>query len=137
MLLILCSCNTNGITDIITAADSILINGEQTHTVEAEMGAFQGKQGDYIEFRFSQPQEFNTVFINEKTASVMQFNIFAEVDGKFELIYTGKQILNENISLETTCATALKVQIVNTKIGNDGFKIQGISAYNLESEENT
>ena len=98
------------------------------------MGAFQGKQGDYIEFRFPEEQTFNTIFINEKSTSVRQFNIFAEVDGRFKLIYTSKLIVNDNIQVEKTTATALKIQIVNTEIGNDNFTIQGISAYNIEEK---
>lgn len=98
------------------------------------MGAFQGKQGDYIEFRFDEEQTFNTVFINEKSTSVRQYNIFAEVDGEFKLIHTDKLIINENIAVEETTATALKIQIVNTEIGNDNFIIQGVSAYNIEQK---
>ena len=98
------------------------------------MGAFQGKQGDYIEFRFDEEQTFNTIFINEKSASVRQYNIFAEIDGEFKLIYTDKLIINENIAVEETTATALKIEIVNTEIGNDNFIIQGISAYNIEQK---
>ena len=41
-------------------------------------------------------------------------------------------ILNENIAVEKTTATALKIEIVNTEIGNDSFTIQGINAYNIE-----
>ncbi len=135
ILLIICllsSCGGDRIVDIISTAETVLINGKEVDTVEASMGAFQGKQGDYIEFRFPEEQTFNTVFINEKTASVRQYNIFAEIEGKFKLIYTDKLILNENIAVEETTATALKIQIVNTEIGNDNFIIQGISAYNIE-----
>ncbi len=137
IILIIClfsSCGGNRIVDIISTAETVLINGEAVDTVEASMGAFQGKQGDYIEFRFSEEQTFNTVFINEKSASVRQYNIFAEVDGEFKLIYTDKLIINENIAVEETTATALKIQIVNTEIGNDNFIIQGISAYNIEQK---
>lgn len=137
ILLIIClfsSCGGNRIVDIISNADTVLVNGEAVDTVEASMGAFEGKQGDYIEFRFDEEQTFNTVFINEKSASVRQFNIFAEVDGEYKLIYTDKLIINENISVEETTATALKIQIVNTEIGNDNFTIQGISAYNIEEK---
>jgi len=135
IILIIClfsSCGGNRIEDIITSAETVLINGEAVDTVEASMGAFQGKQGDYIEFRFEEAQTFNTVFINEKSTTVRQYNIFAEVDGKFKLIHTDKLILNENIAVEETTATAIKVQIINTEIGNDNFIIQGISAYNIE-----
>ena len=137
IILILClfsSCGSDRILDIVTTAEVVLINGEVVDTVEASMGAFQGKQGDYIEFRFSEEQTFNTIFINEKSTSVRQFNIFAEVDGEFKLIYTDKLILNENIAVEQTTATALKIQIVNTEIGNDNFIIQGVSAYNIEQK---
>lgn len=134
VILIIClfsSCGGERITDVISTAETVLINGEEVDTVEASMGAFQGKQGDYIEFRFPEEQTFNTVFISEKSTTVRQFNIFAEVDGRFKLIYTSKLIVNENIQVEETTATALKIQIVNTEIGNDNFIIQGISAYNL------
>lgn len=139
ILLITClcsSCGGNRIVDIVSTAQTVLINGEQVDTVEASMGAFQGKQGDYIEFRFDKEQTFNTVFINEKSTSVRQYNIFAEVDGEFKLIHTDKLILNENIAVEETTATALKIQIVNTEIGNDNFVIQGVSAYNIEVANN-
>ena len=63
---------------------------------------------------------------------LFNFNVFAEVDGRFKLIYTDKLILNENITVEETTATALKIQIVNTEIGNDNFIIQGVSAYYIE-----
>ena len=126
------SCGGNRIEDVINTAEAVLINGEEVDTVEASMGAFQGEQGDYIEFRFSEEQTFNTVFINEKSTSVRQYNIFAEVDGQFRLIHTDKLILNENIYVEETTATAIKIQIVNTEIGNDKFTIQGVSAYNIE-----
>ncbi len=122
------------IIDVIQEAEVILINGVENTTLEAAMGAFQGKQGDYIEFRFSEPQTFNTVFITEKTATVRQFNIYAETDGKYALIYTGKVILQENISIDTVTADALKLEIVNTQIGNDNFIIQGVSAYNIVEE---
>ena len=129
LLSILSSCGADRITDVITAAETVLINGKEVDTVEASMGAFQGGQGDYIEFRFKEPQTFNTVFINEKSTSVRQFNIYAEVDGRYKLIYTSKMILNEK-----TTATALKIEIVNTEIGNDSFTIQGINAYNIEDK---
>lgn len=137
IILIVClfsSCGGDKIIDIVSTAETVLINGSEVDTVEASMGAFQGKQGDYIEFRFKEEQTFNTVFINEKTTSVRQFNIYAEVDGRFKLIYTSKLIVNDNIQIEQTTATALKVEIVNTEIGNDNFIIQGISAYNIEQE---
>ena len=137
IILVIClfsSCGGNRIVYIVSTAETVLINGQEVDTVEASMGAFQGKQGDYIEFRFPKEQTFNTVFINEKSTSVRQFNIFAEVDGKFKLIYTSKLIVNDNIPVEQTTATALKIQIVNTEIGNDNFTIQGISAYNIEQK---
>ena len=137
ILLIIClfsSCGGERIVDVVSTAEAVFINGDEVDTVEASMGAFQGKQGDYIEFRFPEEQTFNTVFINEKSTSVRQFNIFAEVDGRFKLIYTDKLIINDNISIEETTATALKIQIVNTEIGNDNFIIQGISAYNIEEK---
>lgn len=132
ILSLLTSCGADRITDVITTAETVLINGKEVDTVEASMGAFQGRQGDCIEFRFKEPQTFNTVFINEKSTSVRQFNIYAEVDGQFKLIYTSKLILNDNIAVERTTATALKIEIVNTEIGNDSFTIQGINAYNIE-----
>ena len=137
ILLVIClfsSCGGNRVEDIIATAETVIVKGEVVDTVEASMGAFQGKQGDYIEFRFDEPQTFNTVFINEKTASVRQFNIFAEVNGKYKLIFTDKLIINENIAVEDTTATAIKIQIVNTEIGNDNFIIQGVSAYNIEQK---
>ena len=137
ILLIIClfsSCGGNRIVDVVSNAETVLINGEVVDTVEASMGAFQGKQGDYIEFRFPDKQTFNTVFINEKTTSIRQYNIFAEVDGEFKLIHTDKLILNENIAVEETTATAIKIQIVNTEIGNDNFIIQGVSAYKIEQK---
>ena len=132
LIMSLCSCSQKRekIVDVISTASSVFINGEQSETVEASMGAFKGKQGDSIEFRFDEPQDFNTVFITEKTATVRQFNIFAEIDGKFQLIYTGKLITAENITFETVTATAFKFTVVNTEIGSDEFVIQGISAYN-------
>ena len=136
VLLIACTlsaCGGDTIEDVTSTAEVVLINGEEANTVEASMGAFQGKQGDYIEFRFGEERTFNTVFINEKSTSVRQYNVFAEVDGRYKLIYTDKLILNENIAVEETTATALKVQIVNTEIGNDSFTIQGISAYYVEN----
>ncbi len=135
VILIIClfsSCGGDRIEDVVSTAETVLINGEEVDTVEASMGAFQGKQGDYIEFRFPEEQTFNTVFINEKSTSVRQYNIFAEVDGRFKLIHTDKLIVNENIKVEETTATAIKIQIVNTEIGNDNFIIQGVSAYNIE-----
>lgn len=137
IILILClfsSCGSDKIIDVVNTAETVLINGEKIDTVEASMGAFQGKQGDYIEFRFPKEQTFNTIFINEKSTTVRQYNIYAEVDGKFKLIYTDKLIVNDNIAVEKTTATALKIQIVNTEIGNDNFIIQGISAYNIEQK---
>lgn len=132
---LLCGCSDktekNRVTDIIPEAAVVSINGVENDTVEARMGAFQGKQGDYIEFRFSEPQAFNTVFITEKTATVRQFNIYAEIDSKYTLVYTGKHILQENIKIEAVTATAFKLEIVNTQIGNDNFIIQNVSAYNI------
>lgn len=122
------------VVDIIQEAEAVFVNGVKNDTIEAAMGAFQGQQGDYIEFRFSEPQTFNTIFITEKTATIRQFNIYAETDGKYALVYTGKVILQENISIDTVTADAFKLEIVNTQIGNDNFIIQGVSAYNIIEE---
>ncbi len=124
--------NNSGITDAIGTDKTVFINGEEVDTVEASMGAFQGKQGSYIEFRFSEPQVIDTYFIIEKTTSVRQFNIYAEVDGKFKCVYTGKNILNEEIKTEPETATAIKLEILNTQIGNDTFTITSVSAYNSQ-----
>ncbi len=121
-----------GVSDIITAADEVYINGTLTDTVEARTGAFQGKQGDYIEFRFNEPWMFNTVFINEKTATIRQYNIYAEIDGKYTLVHTGKNVLQENIIVDPVMVTGFKLEIVNTAIGDDNFVIQGISAYYIK-----
>ncbi len=121
-----------GVTDAIGTNKTVLINGEEVDTVEASMGAFQGKQGAYIEFRFSEPQVIDTYFIIEKTTSVRQFNIYAEVDGKFKCVYTGRNILNEEIKTEPETATAVKLEILNTQIGNDAFTITSVSAYNSQ-----
>ncbi len=133
LTLSLCGCGQKRekIVDVISTATAVFICGEQVETVEASMGAFKGNQGDFIEFRFDEPQSFNTVFISEKTAAVRQYNIFAEIDGEFQLIYTGKLITAESITFDTVTATAFKFTVVNTEIGNDEFIIQGISAYNL------
>lgn len=122
----------NSVSDIITAATEVYVNGVLTDTVEARMGAFQGKQGDYIEFKFSEPWMFNTVFINEKTATIRQYNIYAEIDGKYTLVHTGKNVLQENIIVDPVMVTGFKLEIVNTEIGNDNFVIQGISAYYIQ-----
>ena len=58
------------IVNIIQNAESVYINETESTTVEAYMGAFEGSQGDFIEFKFTEPQTFNTVFIAEKTATV-------------------------------------------------------------------
>ena len=131
-----CKSEENKVIDIIHEAAIVTINGTQVDSVEASMGAFEGKQGDYIEFRFSELQTFNTIFIIEKTTSVRQFNIYAEVDGKYKLVYTGKNIFAENISIDPVTASAFKLEIVNTQIGNDNFIIQGISAYNIKETQN-
>ncbi len=128
------SSSGNRVTDIINTASEVYINGEFADTVEARMGAFQGKQGDYIEFRFAEPQCFNTIFINEKTATIRQYNIYAETDGKYKLVHTGKNIFQENIIIEPVVATAFKLEIVNTAIGDDNFIIQGVSAYDIQEE---
>ena len=132
------ACDSNKgtrIVNIIQNAEAVYINNTESDTVEAYMGAFEGSRGDYIEFRFTEPQTFNTVFITEKTATIRQFNIYAQTDGEYKLIHTGKHILQENISVEETSATALKIEIVNTQIGNDRFIIQGVSAYNIPEGE--
>lgn len=136
LVLILCGCSQKRekIVDVITTATSVYVCGEKNETVEASMGAFKGKQGDSIEFRFDEPQTFNTVFITEKTATVRQYNLYAEIDGEYQLIYTGKLIMAENVTFDTVTATAFKFTVVNTEIGNDEFIIQGINAYNITEE---
>lgn len=130
-----CSCSHKGeITDVLRTAKSVLINDEEVDTVEARMGAFQGKQGDKIEFIFDEPHEINTVYIAEKTAAVRQFNIYARVDGKYMLVYTDKLITGQNLQFETVTADALQVEILNTELGNDNFIIQGVSAYEIPEE---
>ena len=129
-----CSQKREKIVDVITLATAVYVCGEQVETVEASMGAFKGKQGDSIEFRFDEPQEFNTVFITEKTATVRQFNISAEIDGEFQLIYTGKLLMAENITFDAVTDTDFKFTVVNTEIGNDEFIIQGINAYNITEQ---
>lgn len=135
----LCSCgkgNEERIEDIITLAESVEINGKRVDTVEAKMGAFQGKQGDYIEFFFSEEQTFNTIFITEKTTSIRQFNVYADVNGDYKLIHTGNHVFNNEIAVEETTTTAIKIHILNTEIGNDNFAVTGISAYKLEEDKN-
>ncbi len=122
----------NKIVNIIQNAETVYINETKTATVEAHLGAFEGSHGDFIEFKFAEPQTFNTVFIAEKTATVRQYNIYAEVDGKYKLIHTGKHIFQENITFDETTATGIKLEIVNTQIGDDHFIIQGVSAYNIK-----
>lgn len=130
-----CSCSHKGeITDVLRTAKTVLINGEDVDTVEAKMGAFQGKQGDKIEFIFDEPHAINTVYIVEKTATVRQFNIYAKIDGKDTLVYTDKLIAAQNLQFDTVTAEALTVEILNTEIGSDGFIIQGISAYEIPEE---
>ncbi len=126
--------NENRVINVIGEASAVYVNGIENNTVEAALGAFEGKQGDYIEFKFSEPQAFNTLYITEKTASVRQFNIYAEIDGKYTLVYTGKHILQDNIIIDTVTATGIKFEVVNTEIGNDSFLIQGINAYNTKGE---
>lgn len=127
-----CKKNDDGkVTDIIQEATIVSINGTQVDTVEASMGAFEGKQGDFIEFRFSELQTFNTIFIIEKTTSIRQFNVYAEVEGKYKLVYTGKNVFSENIEIDPVTTSSFKFEVVNTEIGNDNFIIQGISAYNI------
>ena len=136
LVLILCGCSQKRekIVDVITTATSVYVCGEKNETVEASMGAFKGKQGDFIEFRFDEPQTFNTVFITEKTVTVRQYNLYAEIDGEYQQIYTGKLIMAENVTFDTVTATAFKFTVVNTEIGNDEFIIQGINAYNITEE---
>lgn len=137
-LISICGCgkaDENRIEDIITLADEVKISGKTVDTVEAKMGAFQGKQGDYIEFIFSEEQTFNTIHITEKTTSIRQFNIYADVNGDYKLLYTGKHVLNEEIAVEETTTTAIKIHILNTEIGNDSFAITGINAYNLQESK--
>lgn len=131
-----CKKDENRVTDIIQEATIVSINGIQVDTIEAAMGAFSGKQGDYIEFRFSELQTINTFFIIEKTTTVRQYNVYAEVDGRYKLVHTGKNIFPENIIIEPVTASAIKVEIVNTQIGDDNFTIQGISAYNIKEIQN-
>ncbi|MBS7359916.1 MAG: hypothetical protein KIG53_04840 [Oscillospiraceae bacterium] len=137
LILMVCafsSCRYNGgITDVTTAEKTVYINGEEVNTVEAGLGAFKGKMGDYIEFKFNEPQTFNTVFITEKTTTIRQFNIFIlDETGNYKLVYTGKNVFNEDITIDTVTTTAVKVTIVNTQIDKDEFIIQGINMYNLE-----
>ncbi len=134
VLVLLSSCGSNDenkVVDVIQNAAVVSINDVAQTTVEASLGAFEGKQGDYIEFRFDEPQTFNTAFIVEKTATVRQFNIYAEINGKYNLVYTGKHIFQDNIVFEEVTASAFKFEVVNTQIGNDHFVIQSISAYNI------
>ena len=142
LIIVMCvfsGCDNDGkktkIINIIQEAEAVYINGNESKTVEAYMGAFEGNQGDYIEFSFTEPQTFNTVFITEKTATVRQFNIYVKADGDYKLIHTGKHILQENINVDEVTATAIKIEIVNTQIGNDHFIIQGVSAYNIPEGE--
>ena len=130
------ACNNSNkpkITDVISVVNTVKINGKAIDTVEARMGAFQGKQGDYIEFLFDEPVTFDSFFINEKTTAVRQFNIYVSDGDKYKLIHTGKSITIENINFEPVTTTAIKVVIVNTEIGNDSFIIQGISAYSTQN----
>ena len=54
IILIIClftSCGSNRIVDVVSTAEVVLINGESVDSVEASMGAFQGKQGDLNQTR--------------------------------------------------------------------------------------
>lgn len=132
------ACRGKGtVSDFAQTAQTVLINGKEATTVESRMGAFEGKQGDTVEFIFEEPKTINAVYIIEKTASVKQFNVYAEIDGEYKLIYTGKEIVAEYCTFEEVTATAVKIQIVNTDIGKDTFILQGISIYFLLNQSNT
>lgn len=113
---------------------TVIINGEEVNTVEASMGAYEGKQGDSIEFIFDEPKTINSVYVIEKTANIRQFNIYLMTDGKYKLVYTGKEVLQDYCKFNEETATALKFTVVNTDIKNNSFIIQGISAYRLEGD---
>lgn len=119
---------------IAQSIETVYINGKEVNTVESLAGAFSGVQGDTIEFRFEKPQTLNTLYIMEKTATVKQFNIYAEIDGNFTLVYTGKEMFAQFCTFETVETTAIKVKIVNTDIQKNEFTIQGIDFYNIELE---
>ncbi len=116
----------------IAESEKVFINGKEADTVEASLGAFEGKQGDYIEFIFKEPTDVNAVYIIEKTANIRQFNIFAKVGGKYRLVYTGKNVLTDNCRFNTVKAEAIKFSVVNTDIQNNNFIIHGISIYNIK-----
>ena len=63
-----------------------------------------------------------------------QIKIHEEYGGVIPEIAAREHLEAVNIAVEETTATALKIQIVNTEIGNDNFIIQGVSAYNIEQK---
>ncbi len=131
MILSVFSACSTGDTETVSS-EKVLINGKETNTVEASLGAFEGKQGDYIEFIFTEPTDVNAVYIIEKTANIRQFNIFAKIGGKYRLVYTGKNVLTDNCRFNTVKAEAIKFSVVNTDIQKTRFIIQGISIYNIK-----
>lgn len=128
----LCACTGGNVEDLVSSSTNVLINKKAVDTVEARMGAFSGKQGDTIEFRFAKASKLNTVYIVEKTAVITRYLLYAEVNGKFKLVYDGKQVFAQNITFDTVTATALKLEIMNTQPGAGDFTITGINAYYLE-----
>ncbi len=129
------SCGSkSSVTDVVSNASSVNINGTDVTTVEARLGAFSGKSGDYIEFKFDEPQKINSIFINEKTAAVSQFNIYGNVDGELKMLYAGTKILTTDYLFDEVSVSTLRIEVASTSDGNDEFIIQGISAYYIENK---
>lgn len=93
-------------------------------------GEFKGEDGACLDFNFNEPTELNAITLFEKGENVTDFEIFAESDGEYELIYKQNRCSPFRFcAIPQIKTTKIRILVLKTRHGHFG-KISAY-AYNL------
>lgn len=83
--------------------------------------SFSGKTGDFAEIIFEKPTSVNLITLFEKGESVTDFEIYAESESGFEMIYKQERISKFRVcAIKEVTAKRILIKIVGTRKGRFG-----------------
>lgn len=91
---------------------------------------FSGNDGDFTEIIFDKPIKINMLTMFEKGEEVTDFEVYANIDGKMELIYKQNRIADFRVcAVDEVVTDKIKVVIVSTR--KNLFRGVEVFVYNL------
>lgn len=89
-------------------------------------GKLNGKNKDFLDIDFKAPTEINAVTLFEKGSKVTDFEIHAEIDGCFKMIYKQNRIAEFRLcAIDSVVTSKIRIKVCNTRRG----RFKEISAY--------